>query len=321
MSQTPPDWNNAWQGLEPRQPGRGRGGCYGLAIVAVVLLALGVIGLAYFTFQQRTSPEPGLTLPGDETATPPPGEATAAPEATATTGGVSGLAPTATLPGGATTPQPPPPSDIFAPRMAASLDGDAGDWSGLPVYSSPFTVFTGDEWDGSDDLTADWQIGWDDVFLYLVVTVTDDIHAQSQSGSLMFRGDSVELQIDTDRAGDYGPSLSPDDFQVSLSPGDFGALPPSAWLFQGTAAGDMRDATTPHGIVVTARPTDAGYVLEAAIPWRDLNLSPAPGMVLGLAVNVNDNDRPGVAAQEVMKSSIAGRRFGDPTSWGTLTLQ
>jgi len=62
-------------------------------------------------------------------------------------------------------------------------------------------------------------------------------------------------------------------------------------------------------------------VLEAAIPWRDLNLTPAPGLILGLAVNVNDNDRPGTAAQEVMKSSVSSRRFGDPTSWGTLTLQ
>jgi hypothetical protein len=61
--------------------------------------------------------------------------------------------------------------------------------------------------------------------------------------------------------------------------------------------------------------------LEAAIPWRDLNLTPSSGLVIGLAVNVNDNDRPGSAVQEMMKSNMAGRRFGDPTTWGTLTLQ
>jgi hypothetical protein len=83
----------------------------------------------------------------------------------------------------------------------------------------------------------------------------------------------------------------------------------------------MLDAAAPHSITLTAVPTGSGYVLEAAIPWRDLNLTPAAGLVLGFVLNVNDNDRPGVAVQEMMKSSVPNRRFGDPTTWGTLTLQ
>lgn len=83
----------------------------------------------------------------------------------------------------------------------------------------------------------------------------------------------------------------------------------------------MLDAATPHGIMVAATPSSAGYLLEAAIPWRDIGLTPAAGLVLGLAVNINDNDHPGTAIQEMMKSSSPNRRFGDPTSWGTLTLQ
>ncbi len=131
----------------------------------------------------------------------------------------------------------------------------------------------------------------------------------------------MELQIDADRLGDYGPTISPDDYQISLSPGDFAGLMPSAFRFQGTSAGAMLDATAPHSIAVSATPNGAGYVLEAAIPWRDLGLTPAAGLVIGLAVNVNDNDRPGTAAQEMMKSSAPNRRFADPTTWGTLTLQ
>jgi hypothetical protein len=182
-------------------------------------------------------------------------------------------------------------------------------------------VFTGDTWDGSDDLAASWQVSWDDANLYLVINVADDIHAQNQTGNQTFRGDSVELQIDADRAGDYGPSLSPDDYQIALSPGDFAGILPSAFRFQGTASGEMRDAAAPHAITVVAVPNGSGYVLEAAIPWRDLGLTPAAGVVIGLAVNVNDNDRPGTAAQEMMKSSAPNRRFSDPTTWGTLTLQ
>ena len=318
MSGTP-DWDNTWQGLEPQQP-RSRRGCYGWGLAAAVVLTLAVLALAAFARQRATGDGSGLVLPGtDQPATAAPSEATTAPNEATPPG--PGLAATATLPGDAPTPTLPPASDVVAGRFEPILDGDPADWSGFPFYTSPYTVFTAEEWDGSDDLAATWWVTWDDVYLYFAFSVADEIHAQTQSGDLAFRGDSLELQIDTDRAGDFGPSLSPDDFQVSLSPGDFGALPPSAWLFQGTAGGDMLDAPAGHSIFVTARPTADGYTLEAAIPWSDLGIVPTPGLVIGLAVNANDNDRAGVAAQEMMKSNAPGRRFGDPTTWGTLTLQ
>ena len=320
MSQTPPDWNNAWQGLEPQQPRHGRGGCYGLAIAAVLILGVGVLALAYVAISAGGTAEPDIVLPGEEAtavadATPPPEG-----QPTAETG--PGVAPTVTLPGDAATPQlPPAASAVTAGRFSPSVDGDPTEWSALPVYSSPHIVYTDDTWDGTDDLAVTWQVAWDDIYLYLVAVVVDDTHSQSQAGSQAFLGDSIELQIDTAREGDNGTSLSPDDFQISLSPGDFSGLPASAWLFQGTPDGSMRDAAAAGGIIVTARPTGDGYTLEAAISWSNLGITPAPGQVIGLAVNANDNDRPGTAAQELMKSNVPGRRFSDPTTWGTLTLQ
>ena len=41
---------------------------------------------------------------------------------------------------------------------------------------------------------------------------------------------------------------------------------------------------------------------------------------MGIALNVNDNDTPGTAVQEVMKSHVGSRRSSDPTSWGTIVL-
>ncbi|MBP6017077.1 MAG: hypothetical protein KA586_10185 [Candidatus Promineofilum sp.] len=317
------NWEEAWQGMEPDQP-RPRRGRYAVALLAAAFLFAGSCALAYFILQQRTAPEPGILLPAEATAAAEV-QATSAPDVAGTevdTG--AGLAPTVTLPAAfATPPQPPPASDVVAPRTATAptIDGNAAEWLDLPTYSSPYIAFTSDSWDGSDDLAASWQVMWDDANLYLLVNVADDIHAQNQTGNQTFRGDSVELQIDADRADDYGPSLSPDDFQITISPGDFATIPPSAFRFQGTSDGSMLDAATPHSIVLAAVSTGSGYLLEAAIPWRDVNLTPAAGLVVGLAVNVNDNDRPGVALQEMMKSSVAGRRFGDPTTWGTLTLQ
>ena len=322
MNDKKPDWDQAWQGVEPEQP-RPRRAIYWIALAAAIFLLLGACAIGYFVLQQRTS-EPGLSLPGEETATP--ADAGAAEPGAATDAATSGLsiAPTVTLPGDlATPPLTSVALDAVAPRATTQImiDGDATEWAGLPVFSSPHIVFTGDSWDGSDDLAASWQMVWDDVALYLIVNVADDIHAQNQLGNQTFRGDSIELQIDADRAGDFGPSLGPDDFQITLSPGDFNNVPPSAFRFQGTSSGSMLDAPSQHSIVVAATPSGAGYLLEAAIPWRDLNITPSAGLIIGLAVNVNDNDRPGTAVQEMMKSSAPNRRFGDPTTWGTLTLE
>jgi len=308
--------------MEPKQPRRSRAG-YALALAAAVFLALGACALSYYALQSRAPAEPGLSLPGDETE--PEQENTEQPAAEATDASDEpSLAATATLSDSfATQSAPPAAVDVVAPRAPAAptIDGDAAEWAGLPVYASPHVVFTADTWDGSDDLAATWQVSWDDAYLYFVANVADDIHAQNQTGNQTFRGDSIELQIDADRAGDFNPSLSPDDFQISLSPGDFATIPPSAFRFQGTADGSMLDAAAPHSIVVAAVPTGAGYVLEAAIPWFDLGITPGAGLSIGLAVNFNDNDRPGTAVQEMMKSNAPNRRFGDPTTWGTLTLQ
>lgn len=321
-SDNKPDWDAAWQDMEPQQP-RSRRSAYGVALAAAAFLLLGVCALAYLLLQTRPPAEPGLALPGEQTATAT-GPATEQPVVATTAPTDPAIAPTVTLPGEFVAPElPPPASDVVAPRAAAppTIDGDAADWAGLPGYSSPHLVFSAASWDGSDDLAASWQVSWDDANLYLIVNVADDVHVQTQAGNQAYRGDSVELQIDADRLGDYGPALSADDYQLSLSPGDFATLPPSAFRFQGSGAGAMVDATTPHSIVVTAVPNGTGYVLEAAIPWRDLGLTPAAGLVIGLAVNVNDNDRTGAAVQEVMKSNAPNRRFSDPTTWGTLTLQ
>lgn len=321
MNDPQTDWESAWEGLEPEQPKPRQRGLW-LALAAAAFLTLGLCALAYFALQQRTMSEPGLTLPGEEQPLTPASEQSETIPPTEVP--AAGIAPTVTLPGEfATPPQPPPAADIIASRASAApvIDGDSAEWAGVPVYSSPHIVFTADTWDGSDDLAASWQMSWDEANLYLVISVADDVHAQDQTGNQTYRGDSVELQIDADRAGDYGPAVSPDDYQISLSPGDFAGIPPSAFLFQGTAGGEMRDAAFSPGIIVAATPGAAGYTLEASIPWRDLNLTPAPGLIVGLAVNVNDNDRPGTATQEMMKSNAPNRRFADPTTWGTLSLQ
>jgi len=308
------DWDNLWSGLNPQQPGSGRCGCWLATALLILVLLTACLATTYLAWQRFGLPlQPGLLL-----APPTAISAAATAESESpisSTPEIPSLAPTVTLPSAQAA------TDVVARQLAAAplLDGNLDEWAGDPVYESRFRVFTAQQWDGTDDVTATWHLAWDSDNLYVAAQVADDIHVQTQTGNQIFKGDGLSLQIDGERAADFAPTLSPDDFQINLSPGDFGGIAPSAYRFRGSSDGTMPDAPG-HRIEVAARQTEQGYNLEAAIPWTDIALAPAPGSVIGVALNVNDNDTPGTAVQELMKSHIATRAFRDPTSWGTLTL-
>ena len=208
-------------------------------------------------------------------------------------------------------------ADVGVQRTANMPTEDI--WEGFPAYFSGHRVYAHPSWDGSEDLRAYWRLGWGNDYLYVFVLVLDDVHVQTQTGNQIFRGDSLEIQIDTNRAAklDYA---TPAIFQIALSPGNFADIPPSAFRFQGNNQRQIRDAPG-HAIIVNARQAENGYTLIAAIPWRDLNVTPYAGLVLGATLNANDNDTPGTAVQEVMMSNVPGRALYNPSTWGTLTLR
>lgn len=232
-------------------------------------------------------------------------------------------APTVTLPAGriTATPLPAPGRELAASRLntAPLIDGNLSEWTSQPSYISAFRVYNLASWDGSEDVVGSWQLGWDTTYLYVAVTVVDNIHVQIRSGNLSYQGDSLEMQIDTNVAAN-ATLANPNTFQFILSPGNFGSLPPSAFRFQGDVEGNIPDAPG-HGVLVAAVPQSDGYTLEARIPWSDLNYVPGVGQSLGVALNVNDNDTPGTAAQEVMMSHVSTRTLRNPSTWGVLRLE
>ena len=201
-----------------------------------------------------------------------------------------------------------------------TLDGDLEEWGEVPSFAASHRVYAVGGWNGTADLTAVWRLGWDAEYLYVAVAVQDDTHVQTETGNRGFRGDSLELQLSTE-ASRARTTLSPSEFQVMLSPGNFGSIPPEAFRFQANASGQMRDALG-HRIEVAAVRQPDGYTLEAAILWSDLGMtSPSAGRVLGANLNANDNDTPNTAVQEVMMSTNPNRTFSNPSTWGVLTLE
>lgn len=300
--------------LRAEQSGRSRLMQIGI-IVGVLIVLAAVVGGVTFALNNWSPPSAGSPTPVSlivpTVAGEPGNPATPVPAATAT------------LPLAATaTPRGSGPAPVEAPRVAAppAIDGSLADWGAPATTASAYIVYTAPGIEPVASVTARWQLAWDADYLYVGVSVTDNRHVQTQSGRLAYRGDSVELQIDTQRNTPPDSRVAPDDFQLLLSPGDFAGNGPSFWRFQGNPNGAFSDTDSP-AVPVAAQRTADGYVLESAVPWSLLATTPTAGLRLGLALNVNDNDSAESAAQEMMLSNVSGRRLSDPSTWGVLVLQ
>lgn len=285
----------------------------------------------------------GCTLPGASSPTPfsfPTPDLTL----TAMFGGSASPAPAAatstrtpvvqaTLEASATAPEPTArPSDTLAPGTtdtrpngspiearqlgsAPTIDGDLSDWT-RSSGELENVVFGASNWSGDSDVSATYYIGWTSDALYLAVRVTDDHLVQVSSGSQMFKGDIVEIQLDRDLEGDFfSNSLSGDDFQIGLSPGNFGSIGPETWRWYPVGQTGLLTSVS-----IEVSSTTNGYTLEARIPWSTFGLAPSAGDRFGFTLSVSDNDLSGAPVQQSMISSVSSRTLTNPTTWGTLVL-
>lgn len=258
---------------------------------------------AIFAAQITETPPEATPLPGETPIVPTPTGAavvTALPSPT--------LSPLSSRPNGT-----PVTADYLA--AAPTIDGVLTEWT-TTAYTANQVVFGAASWTGTSDLSATYYIGWDAGNLYLAAHVRDDRFVQVSTGRYLYKGDDVEIQLDTDLAGDYySTGLSGDDYQIGLSAGDFGTRAPEAYRWLPAALEASQSAVT-----VAGRQTAEGYDIEARIPWSAFGLSPAGGSSYGFALSFSDNDLAGSAVQQSMVSSVGTRRYLNPTTWGTLIL-
>jgi hypothetical protein len=202
---------------------------------------------------------------------------------------------------------------------APTIDGILNDWT-TTAYAADQIVFGPSNWVGANDASATYYIGWDTGNLYLGVRVRDEAHVQINSGTnlrYLYKGDDVEIQIDANLSGDFTRTTADsDDYQLGLTPGNFGTITPQAYLWMPVALEGTRTSVT-----VQARQITGGYELEARVPWTVFSITPAGGNRYGFALSISDNDLTGTATQQSMVSSVGVRRLLNPTTWGTLVLE
>ncbi len=205
-------------------------------------------------------------------------------------------------------------------NVGITVDANPGEWPQQTPFDSEFITYQTSTWNGSDDVEARWMSQWDANFLYFWVQVSDDAHVQVNADESIWRGDSLEIEIDTDIAGDEADiNSNNDDFQIIVSPGDFGSVPVVVTRYRGQALGSNANAFG-HQIAAQSRRTGAGYDIEIAIPWSELDMTPNSGTTIGLALTVNDIDAIGSRDPEMSKSNVPYRAWRRPDTWGRLTL-
>lgn len=196
------------------------------------------------------------------------------------------------------------------------LDGSWDEWS-TAEYSASYVVYNSGNWVGEDDLAAAFRIGWDSQYLYIAVKVRDDHYVQNATGQNLYKGDSIEILMDTNLYGDfYYNQVSADDYQLGISPGLGGTGgPKEAELWFPRSIGGSRPQ-----VQIAATGGDGVYRVEAAVPWNVFGVSAYAGEHLGFALSVSDNDDDAANVQQSMVSNVPARKLLNPTTWGELVL-
>ena len=226
---------------------------------------------------------------------------------------------------GTPTPYAPPPVPEGEIVHAAGIhgpppgvDGDLSEWTNL-AYAIDQPAFGRENWQGADDLSARWNIAWDEQYLYIALKVKDDVFVRSEqaTGQNLFRSDSLEILLDIDPGSRQKEILTERDFQLGISPGNLAQPPATAeaylWL-------PDDDAHPVGGVNLAAKLTPGGYEMEIAVPWQIFNVAPFAGEGFAFTLTSNDDDTPGSAEQESQVSSVKDRKLIDPLTWGILVL-
>ena len=215
-----------------------------------------------------------------------------------------------------------------------NIDGDLYEWKPPIQKVINYVVFGAANWKDADDSSGTVVAAWDEDYLYIGVRVKDDKYVQEGKKEQMYLGDSIEILFDRYVSADYSlHTLSADDYQLGISPGQYGITtcmiingkvatgctpqPPQAYLwFPKVDAG--KKTTVKIGAIESGK----GYQVEFKIPWSLLGVTnPSSGDHYGFAISINDNDINDTLKQQSVVSNVPGRYFADPTTWGDLYLK
>ena len=197
-----------------------------------------------------------------------------------------------------------------APRIIHQHDGVikqrryGRDWHQKP--QNRLMNIVGGSINGGYDLAANWQTSWDKDYLHIRVDTMDDRFVKDSGAP--WSDDSIEIFVDADGSrgnqfdgrNDFHFIFRWRDHQVNLSQSS-------------PRRGDL-------GILQAMNRHANGYTLEASIPWRTLGVIPQNGSIIGMEVQVNDDDTGNDRDGKLAWFSKNDEAWRNPQNFGRMLL-
>lgn len=183
----------------------------------------------------------------------------------------------------------PDPPEYHAPYVPQGIqvDGFLKDWPrGEVIRLTPDSHKEFGDFEGPGDLGAEIRFAWDMEYLYFVAKVTDEDVTVKRTGKNIWRDDLFEIYVDP--AGDGLYWNAPRDYQLGFRPeSDKKGLASWSW-FQGG-----EDPVGTGKAFAKSYADEKGYIVEGAVRWDFLGVTPEPGNVVRLSPAVHEIDRKG----------------------------
>lgn len=170
-------------------------------------------------------------------------------------------------------------------NFTPSVDGNFSEWEGsesleLTTRNNRNVELDLGTVDSDKDASGTAYLGWDDQHLYLACKVEDDDIVVGSKPNEIYKDDCVEVFLDLDLNGFYFDN-NPMDFQWGFAPGGEKSL---CWAWGPIQA-------KPKGTEYIVKKTDTGYIVEAAIPFKEIGgLNPYSVEEMRFTVSIHDRD-------------------------------
>jgi hypothetical protein len=156
------------------------------------------------------------------------------------------------------------------------------------------------------DLAANWKTSWDNNYLHIRVDTIDDRFVRDSNAP--WSDDSIEIFVDAD--GSRNSSFDGrNDFHFIFR-----------WRDNQVNLSQSSPRRPNIGILQTMNRTVNGYTLEASIPWSTLGVIPQQGSIIGLEVQVNDDDTGSERDGKLAWFSRNDTAWKNPQNFGRMLL-
>jgi tetratricopeptide (TPR) repeat protein len=196
-----------------------------------------------------------------------------------------------------------PPATVLSADTAPTIDGKVDAcWDKTQAYAIENSFYSPAS--SPEDCSATFKTLWDENGLYVLVDVTDD-DLQNDSDDF-WQDDTIEIFIDADNS--KSDSYDDTDYQYHFG-----------WDATSPTMGESQHGKT-DGVKYAFARTEKGYRLEVQFSWSTLGGKAAPGVNIGLDVQVNDDDGGGDRDSKLAWRATQDDAWQNPRAFGTAQL-